>query len=166
MLTNEHVVGGSKNVNLLFLDGREIRAEVLASDAQRDVALLKSDSAGPRGMPLQIQAPPISSRVFVIGSPGVTGLQEPLPGTVTSGIVSAFREIKNRGPFIQSDVAVTHGNSGGPMFDDKGNVIGMTDLGFSADGGGTANINMFIPIADALRVLKIEVAPAAQAAAK
>lgn len=79
---------------------------------------------------------------------------------MTGGIVSAFRN-EDRGPFIQSYVSVDHGNSGGPMFDDRGNVIGLVDLGR----GGQKTINLFIPIGDALRVLEIGFAGENQAAA-
>lgn len=59
---------------------------------------------------------------------------------------------------IQSDVAVTHGNSGGPMFDDKGNVIGLTDLGIPGQDGEPTAVNLFIPIKDGLKTLNIELA--------
>ncbi|MBX7200555.1 MAG: S1C family serine protease [Rhodospirillaceae bacterium] len=81
--------------------------------------------------------------MFVIGTPARTSNE----GSVISGFVSAFRAEK-QGSFIQSNVPVTHDNSGGPMFDDQGNVIGLTDLGDR----DAAAINRFIPIADALSV--------------
>jgi S1-C subfamily serine protease len=130
LMTNEHVVVGSSAVRLRFFGGREIGGQVVRSDARRDVALVRAESpeAG-RGLPLRLDAPMVGSEVFVIGSP----LGEAQEGSVTKGIVSALRNDNglavDRGPFIQSDVAVTNGNSGGPMFDDKGNVVGITDLG-------------------------------------
>jgi serine protease Do len=149
LLTNHHVAGGASQVRVRFFGGREVSGEVLASDAKRDVALIKTESVEPKGLPLRLENPELTSQVFVIGSP----LGEKNEGSVTAGIVSAFRTEKE-GPFIQSDVGVTHGNSGGPMFDDKGNVIAMTVAGY----GGTA-INLFIPIADAIRALDIQFAP-------
>ena len=64
---------------------------------------------------------------------------------------------------IQSDVGVTFGNSGGPMFDDKGNVIALVDIGLPDDNRNPTQVNLFIPIADALKVLQIDFAPTAAA---
>ena len=149
LLTNHHVAGRGTKVRIKFLSGREIAGEAIASDAKRDVALIKTESVGVPGLPLRLENPDLTSQVFVSGSP----LDEKNEGSITSGIVSAIR-MEKQGPFIQSDVGVTHGNSGGPMFDDKGNVIGMTDLGTES----TA-ISLFIPIADALRALEIGFKP-------
>lgn len=150
LLTNHHVIAGYSHVRLRFYGGREIEGEVVASNARRDVALIKTTGAGVAGLPLRLEPPALTSTVFVIGTPARTSNE----GSVISGIVSAFREEK-QGPFIQSNVAVTHGNSGGPMFDDQGNVIGLTDLGDKE----AAAVNLFIPIADALKVLDIRFAP-------
>ncbi|MHB1206000.1 MAG: S1C family serine protease [Rhodospirillaceae bacterium] len=149
LLTNHHVIAGTPRVRIRFLGGREIPGEVVTSNAKRDVALIKTESAGVIGLPVRLEKPDLTSQVFVIGSP----LGEKNEGSVSAGIVSAFREEKD-GPFIQSDVGVTHGNSGGPMFDDKGNVIAMVVKGVE----GTA-VNRFIPIGDALRVLEIQFKP-------
>ncbi len=156
LLTNEHVIRGFTTFRAKFSDGHEIPGEVLARDAKRDIALLKTESIGWPGLPLRLQPPALSTTVYVIGSP----LDEALQGSVTSGIISAFRDFAPSptgitGKYIQSDVAVTHGNSGGPMFDEFGNVIGMTDLGL-AEGAG---LNLFIPIADGLKVLNVDIAP-------
>jgi S1-C subfamily serine protease len=158
LITNHHVIAGYTNVKIRFMGGHEIDGEVLSSDARRDVALIKTDSINVSGLPLQLKPPVETAKVFVIGSP----LGEANEGSVSSGIVSAFRKHK-QGPFIQSDVQVTHGNSGGPMFDENGNVIAITDIGVLADDGSQTFINLFIPIADALRALKITVADAATA---
>lgn len=150
LLTNHHVIAGFQHIRIRFMGGREIAGEVVTSNAKRDVALIKTEkNAGFTGLPLRLENPDLTSQVFVIGSP----LGEKNEGSVSAGIVSAYRTEK-QGPFLQSDVAVTHGNSGGPMFDEKGNVIAMTDLGEP----GTA-VNRFIPIADALRVLEIRFKP-------
>jgi serine protease Do len=149
LLTNHHVVAGTSHVRVRFFGGREIAGDVVASNAKRDVALIKTESAGVMGLPVRLEKPELTSQVFVIGSP----LGEKNEGSVSAGIVSAFREEKE-GAFIQSDVGVTHGNSGGPMFDDRGNVVAMTVKGAE----GTA-VNMFIPIADAIRVLEIQFKP-------
>lgn len=150
LLTNNHVIAGVQRVKIRFFGGRLIDGLVIASNAKRDVALIKTDDVGVAGLPLRLENPELTSQVFVIGSP----LGEKHEGSVTAGIVSALRN-ESTGPFIQSDVAVDHGNSGGPMFDAQGNVIGLVDLGR----GERAAVNLFIPIADALKVLDIKFAP-------
>ena len=150
LLTNHHVIAGYSRVRLRFYGGREVDGEVVSSNAKRDIALIKTAPAGVAGLPLRLEPPELASTVFVIGTPA----RDRNEGSVISGIVSAFRNEKD-GPFIQSDVAVTHGNSGGPMVDDMGNVIGLVDKG-DVD---AAAVNRFIPIADALKVLDIKFAP-------
>ena len=119
LLTTEHVISGFKDVRLRFLGGRQIPAEVVPADARRDVALLETEGAGVTGLALRPDNPELTAPVFVIGSP----LGEKQECSISAGIVSGFRD-HEFGPMIQSDVSVTRGNSGGPMFDDKGNVIG------------------------------------------
>jgi putative serine protease PepD len=142
-----------------FFGGRQIPAEVVASDVRRDIALVRTESVSLTGLPLRLEKPELSAPVFVIGSP----LGSDNEGSVITGIVSAFRD-SEQGPFIQSDVPVTHGNSGGPMFDEKGNVIGLVDIGKLGNDGVAVAINLFIPIGDALKTLKIDFTPAATAA--
>jgi serine protease Do len=146
LLTNHHVISGYGDVKIRFLGGREITGQVLSSNARRDVALVKTESQTFRGLPLRLESPPETSPVYVIGSP----LGQEQEGSISAGIISAFRT-SEEGPIIQSDVGVTHGNSGGPMFDEKGNVIALVVSGRT----GT-QVNFFIPIADALKVLSID----------
>ncbi len=154
LLTNHHVIEGFKNVKVRFFGSRELPAEVLRSDAQRDVALVKVEGGGMTGLPIQFDKPQAGARVYVVGSP----LGQRNEGTVTTGIVSALRDTQ-QGPIIQSDAAVTHGNSGGPLFDDKGNILGVTQAVSIGQGGAeVAGLNFFIPIDDALRVLHVSVA--------
>lgn len=150
VFTNHHVIAGYSRVRLRFYGGREIDGEVVSSNARRDIALVKTAGAGVTGLPLRLEPPQLAATVFVIGTPA----RDKNEGSVISGIISAFRDEKD-GSFIQSDVAVTHGNSGGPMFDDTGNVIGLVDKGDR----DAAAVNLFIPIADALKVLDIKFAP-------
>lgn len=150
LLTNHHVIAGAQRVKIRFFGGRQIDGQVVVSNARRDVALIKTDGVGVAGLPLRLEDPELTSQVFVIGSP----LGQKHEGSITAGIVSAFRT-ESGGPFIQSDVAVDHGNSGGPMFDAQGNVIGLVDLGR----GERATVNLFIPISDALKVLDIRFVP-------
>ncbi len=154
LLTNHHVVGGSKYVKVKWNDGSEAVGEVVRSDPRRDVALVKVDGHG-RG-PLSLRHDPArqGEGVYAIGSP----LGETYQNTMTKGIVSATR-VENGLPLIQSDVAITHGNSGGPLLDEKGQVIGLSVSGMMVN-GAPLNLNFFIPIEDALRALALTPAPA------
>ena len=145
MLTNQHVVQGATFVKVRTVTGREILGEVLATNAARDIAIVKTEPLGLRGLPLRMEDPPLTSRVFVIGTP----LDPALDSSVSTGIVSAFRN-ENEIRYIQSDVDVQPGNSGGPMFDENGNVIGITVSGLSG-------LNFFIPISDGIKALGISI---------
>jgi S1-C subfamily serine protease len=148
LLTNQHVVGLSQYVKVKLKSGKEVVGEVLSRDAGRDVALIKTESIGAHGLPVRTEDPGIGSQVYVVGSPLDLG------ESVSAGIVSGFKMLRNY-RFIQSEANVQHGNSGGPIFDDKGNVIGLTDLGIPADDGTASGIGMFIPIGDALKTLNV-----------
>lgn len=151
LITNNHVVDQSKFVKVRLITGREVVGEVVATNAHRDVALVKTEAIGLKGLPVRATEAGIGAQVFVIGSP----LGQENEGTVTSGIISTYR-VEQDQRVIQSDVAVTHGNSGGPMVDDNGNVIGITVYG-RADPDGK-NLNFFIPITDALDKLGVALA--------
>lgn len=150
LLTNAHVVGGAQLITVRLVTGRELVGEVVATSTARDVALVRTENSGFGGLPMGLTQPGVGDRIFVIGSP----MDPDLESTVSAGIVSAFRTEEGQ-RYIQSDVNVLQGNSGGPMFDDKGNVIGITVIGMFGQGSG---LNLFIPIADALSALSIEVA--------
>ncbi len=120
--------------------------EVLRRDAIRDVALIKTNPIGGTSLPIRTTQSAAAEEVYAIGSPK----SKELAGTVTKGILSADR-ISNNQNFLQSDVAITNGNSGGPLIDAKGFVIGISTQGIP----GTA-LNFFIPIMDALKKLAID----------
>lgn len=154
LLTNQHVVGTSQMVRVRWADGTEGPARVLRADKARDIALLKAESVPAKGLALRLALPAPGEQVFAVGAPLYTSLQ----GTLTRGIVSGNRVIDGM-PFIQSDVAVTHGNSGGPLLNEHGEVVGITDLGFT-DRGTPVSLNFFIPIGDGLRALSLSAASA------
>jgi len=154
ILTNHHVVGAARTVRVRWADGTEGPAQVLRSDRRRDIALIKASAAPAAALALKTALPAQGEVVFAIGAP----LDPSLQGTLTRGIVSANRVMEGQ-PFIQSDVAVTHGNSGGPLLNERGEVVGVTDLRLE-ENGASASLNMFIPIGDALRVLSLSPAPA------
>jgi serine protease Do len=137
LLTNHHVVGDAKLVRIRWSDGFETEGEVLRSDKRRDVALVKSSA---------------HSRQPLF-------LRRPLAHTVTRGVVSAYR-VDGGLNFLQSDVGINHGNSGGPLLDENGAVIGIAVSGLFLEGTDAAlGINRFIPIGDALDFLAIKAAP-------
>jgi len=150
LLTNAHVVGSAKNVGIVMHDKSFQKARVINKSKSRDVALIKLESAL-EPLYMNTQIPEILSKAYAIGSP----LKEELAGTVTSGIISAIRVIDKRN-WIQSDTSINPGNSGGPLLDHKGLVIGISTAGYSMQSrGGDNGLNLFIPIADALKELNI-----------
>lgn len=153
MITNEHVVGTDKTVRVRWSDGFETEAKVLRSHKLRDIALVQTSARGRTPFTLRASGARPGETVLAIGAP----LDAKFQGTLTKGIVSANR-IFDGFSFIQSDVTVNHGNSGGPLLDEKGQVIGITDLGYQPDGVPTG-INLFIPIGDALDFLNLKPAP-------
>jgi len=148
ILTNEHVVRAAERVKVRFESGKEETAAVLATDARRDVALLKIDRTGTGGLPIGFDPAAVGDTVYAVGAP----LDPTYSATVSKGIVSSVREIDDE-TWIQSDVNVQHGSSGGPLLDERGNVIGMTARGAPNEAGAPSGINFFVPIADALRRL-------------
>jgi S1-C subfamily serine protease len=151
LLTNRHVVGDAKFVKVRTATGRELPGEVVSEDAHRDVALIKTQKVPFDPLSLALTDPGVGSEVFAIGSP----LGEQFNGTFTRGVLSGYREI-NKNRYLQSDVSVLPGNSGGPLIDGSGSVVGITVAKLYAPGG---NLNFFIPIAEALASLSIEIKP-------
>src|SRR5262249_26626483 len=147
LLTNHHVVGASKFVKVKWPGGGETLGEVVRSDAKRDVALVKVDAQGRAPLAIRSGDTHQGETVFAIGTP----LDDSLQNTMTKGIVSANR-MSDGLAFIQSDVAINHGNSGGPLLDEKGQVIGIAVIAI-LPGGASTGLNFFIPIDDALRTL-------------
>lgn len=150
VLTNQHVVGASKYVKVRWPDGREGLGEVVRTDRRRDVALIQTESSGRSALAMKTSEANVGDTVFAVGTP----LQSTLQGTVTKGIVSAHRTTDGLS-FIQSDVVINAGNSGGPLLDEKAAVTGIAVSGIDL-GGAPAGINFFIPIADALKVLNLQ----------
>jgi serine protease Do len=149
ILTNAHVVDGATEVLVKLADRRELKARVLGIDRKSDVAVIKVDASG---LPVVKIGDPSTLRVgewvAAIGSP--FGLEN----TVTAGIVSA--KSRNVGderivPFLQTDVAVNPGNSGGPLFNMAGEVVGINSMIFSQS-GGYMGVSFAIPIDVAMRV--------------
>ena len=149
ILTNAHVVRGADEVNVKLTDRREFRAKVLGRDDKTDIAVLKIDATGLPTLPLgSSQALKAGEWVLAIGSP--FGFEN----TVTAGVVSAKgRSLPDDSavPFIQTDVAVNPGNSGGPLLNARGEVVGINSQIYSRS-GGYMGIAFAIPIDEAMRV--------------
>jgi len=150
ILTNSHVVTGAGSVLVRFNNGLDVEGQVLRHDPVRDVALIKVPVRLSHVLPIRKSGAETLEQVFAIGSP----VDESLQSSVTRGIVSAVRiEEQSRLPVIQADVAVSTGNSGGPLVDDRGNVVGIT----MASIVDAQNLNLFIPINSALERLNVSV---------
>jgi serine protease Do len=149
VLTNAHVVDGAKEVTVKLSDHREFKAKVLGSDRSSDIAVLKIEG---RDLPAVTLGDSdqlgVGDYVLAIGEP--FGLEE----TATAGIVSAKgRSLPGDGyvPFIQTDAAVNPGNSGGPLFDANGSVVGINAQIYS-NSGGFQGVSFAIPINLAVQV--------------
>lgn len=149
IMTNHHVVGESSSVAVKFSNGVQIIGKVIASNSGRDVALVKIDGSLPKHFKLEKTTPTVGSDVYAIGSP----LDEKLHSTVSRGIVSGVRE-EHEKRFIQSDVNVRAGNSGGPLVNKQGEVVGITVSGLVVN-NDAQGINFFIPINDALQSMGV-----------
>lgn len=148
VLTNNHVVDNSNGIFVTMTSGKEYKAKVIGTDARTDIALLKIDATDLK--PLTIGDSDKLKKgqwVLAIGSP--FGLDS----TVTAGIVSAInRDTGDYLPFIQTDVAVNPGNSGGPLINLQGQVVGINSQIISRS-GGFMGISLAIPIDEVMRVV-------------
>ena len=156
VVTNNHVVEGTDNVSVKLHDGSTYPAEVVGGDSLSDVALLKIEAEGLSHVAVgDSDAIAVGEGCIAIGNP----LGE-LTFTMTGGYVSALpREINISGKPIsmfQTDAAINAGNSGGPLFDMAGNVIGITSAkisGMAGSGAMIEGVGFAIPINEALRVV-------------
>jgi serine protease Do len=147
ILTNAHVVEGATTIYVTLTDKREFKAKLLGLDKRTDIAVVKIEARDLPKLPLgDSSRVRVGEWVLAIGSP--FGLEN----TVTAGIVSAkSRDTGDYLPFIQTDVAVNPGNSGGPLLNTAGQVIGINSQIFSRS-GGYMGISFAIPIDEAMRV--------------
>jgi serine protease Do len=147
ILTNAHVVEGATTIYVTLPDKREFKAKLIGADKRTDVALVKIEANGLPRLPIGDSSKVrVGEWVLAIGSP--FGLEN----TVTAGIVSAkSRDTGDYLPFIQTDVAVNPGNSGGPLLNTRGEVVGINSQIFSRS-GGYMGISFAIPMDEAMRV--------------
>ncbi|MBC7143560.1 MAG: Do family serine endopeptidase [Rhodobacteraceae bacterium] len=151
IVTNAHVVDGADRVMVTLADGRKVEGKVIGADAATDIALIKVDAGKDLptvafGDSTQLK---VGQDVVAIGNPFGLG------NSVTSGIVSALGRDINSGPFdnyIQTDAAINKGNSGGPLFNADGEVVGINTAIFSPS-GGSVGIGFAVPSETAAKVV-------------
>ena len=161
ILTNQHVVGDAKQMRIVTPDKKhKLVAEVLRIDKVRDVALLKLTEI-PKTLdivtlPIRPEKLTVSEDIYAIGAPHS---YKTLQDTVSKGIVSGHKSLKIesiRLPYFQGDVSVHKGNSGGPVLDKNGNIVGLSVLGYHVPQTSYGvGLSFFIPITEALRALNI-----------
>ncbi len=143
IVTNNHVIDGAEEITVITHDNEELKAKLVGRDEKTDLALLKVEPKTPLpalnwGNSDELR---IGDWVLAIGNPFGLG------GTVTAGIVSARQRDINAGPyddFIQTDASINRGNSGGPMFNMDGEVVGINSAIYSPS-GGSVGIGFSIP---------------------
>ena len=155
VVTNNHVIEGADEIIVTLSKGKELKAKVVGFDAKTDLALLKVETKNP--LPFvgfgNSDGARVGDWVVAVGSPFGLG------GTVTAGILSARGRDIHSGPFddyLQVDAPINRGNSGGPLFDEAGQVIGVNTAIFSPT-GGSVGIGFAIPseiAADVITALK------------
>jgi putative serine protease PepD len=147
VITNDHVVSGASSISVTFADGSKYNASVVGTDPSTDLAVVKVDVPSSKLHPLSLGDSSnlqVGDGVVAIGSP--FGLEE----TVTSGIVSALdRSISSANSFtiagaIQTDAAINHGNSGGPLLNLSGQVVGITTQ-IESESGGNDGVGFAVP---------------------
>jgi serine protease Do len=152
IVTNNHVISGAEEITVRFHDDSELKAKLVGSDEKTDLALLKVDPPKPIASLNwgDSDALRIGDWVLAIGNPFGLG------GTVTAGIVSARNRVLDQGAYddyIQTDASINRGNSGGPLFNTNGEVIGVNTLIYSNNSGGSVGIGFAIPSGMAKNVI-------------
>ena len=153
VLTNEHVVRGSRSLEVAFADGRQEPGQVIAADPDTDLALVRVDRSGLPAASFQTSLPRVGALAVVLGSP--LGFQR----SVTAGIVSGLhRSIPGSArdstaliDLMQTDAPISPGNSGGAVVDGQGRVIGISEAYIPPEQGAVA-IGFAIPAATAVNI--------------
>ncbi len=151
IITNNHVIDGADQIDINFHDGSKLSAKVLGRDPKTDIAVLKVESDKP------LKAVPIGNSDEIRVGDWVMAIGNPfgLGGSVTLGIVSARNRNINSGPYddyIQTDAAINRGNSGGPLFNMAGEVVGINTAIYSPS-GGSIGIGFSVPTSTAAGVI-------------
>ncbi|MGN6788823.1 MAG: S1C family serine protease [Rhodanobacteraceae bacterium] len=150
VLTNNHVISGADDIQVMLHDGRVAHARVIGTDPDTDLAVLKIDAGTLPTIQVDRQSPRVGDVVLAIGNPFGIGQ------TVTMGIVSALQRQLSLSPyedFIQTDAAINSGNSGGALVNADGELVGINTAMFDRD-VGAQGIGFAIPVRTAKRVLE------------
>lgn len=152
VLTNDHVVNGSGDIQISFADGRVMPAKVVGTDPETDLAVLRVEGKGLNAITFgQSEKAQIGDVVLAVGDPFGVGQ------TVTMGIISALGRnrlgINDYENFIQTDAAINPGNSGGALVDINGNLIGINSVIYSRT-GGSLGIGFAIPVSMAKGIME------------
>jgi serine protease DegQ len=152
LLTNNHVIAGATEIDVRLSDGREARAEVVGTDPETDLAVLRISMERLPAITLgRLEAVQVGDVVLAIGNPFNVGQ------TVTSGIVSALGRqglgLSTFESFVQTDAAINPGNSGGALVDVRGHLVGINTAIFSRS-GGSMGIGFAIPVDVAQQVME------------
>jgi serine protease Do len=152
VVTNNHVIAEADEITVIFTDGRRLKAEVLGRDQKTDLAVLRVKSDTPLKAVKFADSDKVrlGEWVIAIGNPFSLG------GTVTAGIVSARNRDINSGPYdnyIQTDASINRGNSGGPLFNMDGEVVGVNTAIISPS-GGSIGIGFAVPSKTAMPVIE------------
>ncbi len=153
VITNNHVIDGADEIFVIFQDGEKVSAELVGKDPKTDVAVLRIDPGDKKLVSVEwgnSDKSRVGDWVLAIGNPFGLG------GTVTAGIISARGRDIRSGPYddyIQTDASINKGNSGGPLFNMKGQVIGINTAIFSQS-GGSIGIGFSVPSQLAKKVVQ------------
>ena len=152
VLTNNHVIDGADDIQIVLADGRRMRATMRGNDPESDLAVLKADGKDLPAITIgSLDNVQVGDSVLALGNPFGFG------NTVTHGIVSALGRnhlgINPFEDFIQTDAAVNPGNSGGALVDSAGNLIGINSV-IASQSGGSQGIGFAIPVTIARTVLE------------
>jgi len=151
VVTNNHVIGDANDISVIFSDGTRLKAEIVGKDSKVDIAVLKVKTDKP------LKAVPFGDSDSIRPGDWVMAIGNPfgLGGSVTAGIVSARGRNIDSGPYdnyIQTDASINKGNSGGPLFNMKGEVIGINTAILSPT-GGSVGIGFAVPASTAIPII-------------
>lgn len=152
LLTNAHVVGDETKFHILIGDNT-LGAELVRKEVIRDVALLKINNnySSFEGVEIARNHSKVGDEIYIIGAPLALENSQ----TTTRGIVSAYRDMQGL-RYLQTDASVNQGSSGGPVFNEHGELIALTVSGLLTKDGAGLGINYLIPIDDAFRYLNLD----------
>jgi serine protease Do len=149
ILTNYHVVENEKNISVKMGSDSKVKAEIVKTNTDYDLALLKISQSNLKPLTFSAGEAEVGDEVYAAGTP----LDKSLGQTITKGIISGYREW-NGVSFVQTDVSINSGNSGGPLLNSKGEVVGIATM--KASGKGIEGIGFGIPAKEALEMLNIK----------